>query len=98
MLLGGTNFSEFKAILKEGQEAVMNGDQIVSESISEVAISYGAIINTVIEFIIIGFAVFMIIREYVISQRKKENAPAPPPSPSKEEALLSEIRDILKEK
>lgn len=98
LLLGGVDFADLKVILKEGSEAVMNGDQVVTAAISEVAVSYGIFINTVIDFIIIGFAIFIIIKAYAKSQKKKEEAPAPPPAPSKEEVLLSEIRDILKEK
>lgn len=98
LLLGGTDFSELKVVLKEGSEAVMNGDQVVTPAVSEVAISYGLWVNTVIDFIIIAFAIFIIIKAYNKTQKKKEEAPAPPPEPSKEEVLLGEIRDLLKEK
>lgn len=98
LLLGGVDFADLKVILKAGSEAVMNGDQVVTAAVSEVAISYGVFINTVIDFIIIGFAIFMIIKAYTKTQKKEEAAPAAPPEPSKEEVLLSEIRDILKEK
>ncbi len=98
LLLGGVNFSELKIVLQAGSEAVMNGNQVVTPAIKEVAISYGVFINTIIDFIIIGFAIFMIIRAYEKSKKKEEAAPAAPPAPSKEEVLLSEIRDILKEK
>lgn len=98
LLLGGVDFAELKVILKEGSAAVMSGDQVVTPAVSEVAVSYGVFINTVIDFIIIGFAIFMIIRAYNKTQKKVEEAPAPPPAPSKEEVLLAEIRDILKEK
>ncbi len=98
LLLGGVNFSELKIILQAGSEAVMNGDKIVTPAVTEVAISYGVFINTIIDFIIIGFAIFMIIKAYEKSKKKEEAAPAAPPAPSKEEVLLGEIRDILKEK
>jgi len=98
MLLGGVDFAELKVILKEGSEAVMNGDQVVTPAISEVAISYGLWINTIIDFVIIAFAIFMIIKAYNKTQKKEEEAPAPPPAPSTEEVLLTEIRDLLKEK
>jgi len=98
LLMGGADFADLKVVLKEGSAAIMNGDQIVTAAVSEVAISYGVFINTIIDFIIIGFAIFMIIRAYNKSQKKKEEAPAAPPAPSKEEVLLGEIRDILKEK
>jgi len=98
LLLGGVDFTDLKVILKEGSQAVMSGDQVLSPAISEVAISYGVFVNTIIDFIIIGFAIFMIIRAYQKTQKKEEAAPAAPAAPSKEEVLLSEIRDILKEK
>ena len=98
LLMGGVDFTDLKVILKEGSDAVMNGDQVVNTAVSEVAISYGVFVNTIIDFVIIGFAIFMIVRAYNKSQKKKEEAPAAPPAPSKEEVLLGEIRDILKEK
>ncbi|WP_167617435.1 large-conductance mechanosensitive channel protein MscL [Maribellus sediminis] len=98
MLLGGVDFADLKLLLKEGSEAVMNGDQVVTPAVSEVAISYGLWINTMIDFVIIAFAIFIIIKAYNKTQKKEEEAPAPPPAPSTEEVLLTEIRDILKEK
>jgi len=98
LLLGGVDFADLKVVLKQGTEAVMNGDQVVTPAVSEVAIAYGVFIMTIIDFIIIGFAIFMIVKAYNKSKKKKEEAPAPPPAPSKEEVLLTEIRDILKEK
>jgi large conductance mechanosensitive channel len=98
MLLGGVDFADLKVILKEGSEAVMSGDQVVTPAVSEVAISYGLWINTIIDFIIIAFAIFIIIKAYNNTQKKEEEAPAPPPAPSTEEVLLTEIRDLLKEK
>lgn len=98
LLLGGVDFADLKLILKEGSAAVMNGDQVITAAVKEVAISYGIFISTVIDFVIIGFAIFMIIKAYSKTQKKAEEAPAAPPAPSKEELLLGEIRDILKEK
>ena len=98
ILLGGVDFAELKYVLKEGSEAVMAGEKVVTAAVSEVAVGYGLFIMTIIDFIIIAFVIFMIIRAYNKSQKKKEEAPAAPPAPTKEEVLLSEIRDILKEK
>jgi len=55
-------------------------------------------VNTVLDFIIVAFAIFMVIKAYNRMKKKEEVAPAAPPAPSKEEVLLGEIRDILKEK
>jgi large conductance mechanosensitive channel len=93
MLLGNVDFSELKIVL---QQAVMNGDV---ES-PEVAISYGMFINTIITFVIVAFAIFMVVKGYnkmkSNMEKKEEEAPAAPPAPSKEEVLLTEIRDLLK--
>lgn len=99
LLLGGTDFSKLRLILKPAQEAVMNGDTVVTPAIAEVAIKYGTFINTVLDFIIVAFSIFMVIKAFN-SMKKKEAAapPPPPPGPTKEEVLLTEIRDILKEK
>lgn len=98
LLLGGTDFSDLKIVLREGSDAVLNGEQVVSPAVNEVALNYGLFINTVIDFLIIGFAIFWIVKTYNKTKKKKEEAPAAPPAPSKEEVLLTEIRDILKEK
>lgn len=101
LLLGNTDFSKLRIVLKEGSEAVMNGDQVVSPAIAEVAIKYGVFVNTVLDFLIVAFSIFMVIKAFNKMKKKEEAAPAAPPAPpapSKEEVLLTEIRDILKEK
>jgi len=98
LLLGNRDFGNMRVILKHAQDAVMQGDQIITPAIAEVSVKYGAFINTVLDFIIVAFAIFMVIKAYNRMKRKEEVAPAAPPAPSKEEVLLGEIRDILKEK
>ena len=85
LLVGGVNFSGLTVTLKEA-----------TESAKAVTLNYGVFIQTVIDFVIIAFAIFMLIKG-MNAMKKKEEA-APPPPPSKEETLLSEIRDILKQK
>ena len=93
MLLGNVDFSELKVVL---QEATMNGDI----EVSEVAISYGMFLNTIITFVIVAFAIFMVVKGYnkmkANMEKKEAEAPAAPPAPTKEEVLLTEIRDLLK--
>lgn len=93
MLLGNVDFSNLKIVL---QEASTNGDVVVPE----VAIGYGVFLNTIITFIIVAFAVFMVVKGYnkmkTSMEKKEEEAPASPPGPTKEEVLLTEIRDLLK--
>lgn len=93
MLTGGINFSSWKIVLKQ---AVLDGQgAVVSE---EVAVNFGNTIAVVLDFIIIAFAVFCMIKAINSFHRKKEEAPPAPPEPSAEEKLLTEIRDLLKEK
>ena len=63
----------------------------------DIVIGYGAFIQTVIDFIIIALCIFLVIKLMNRLHKKKEDEPAAPPEPSKEEVLLTEIRDLLKE-
>ena len=97
MLTGGVDFSAWKIVLKP---AVAGADGVI-DAATEVAIKYGAFLATILDFIIIAFAVFCLIKFLNKLHRKKEEAPAQPPAPpepTKEEVLLTEIRDLLKEK
>ena len=96
MLTGGVDFSNWKIVLKQ---AVAGADGVIDAS-TEVAIRYGSFLANIIDFLIIAFAVFCIIKFLNSLHRKKEEAPAAPPAPpepSAEEKLLTEIRDLLKE-
>ncbi|MEL7020085.1 MAG: large-conductance mechanosensitive channel protein MscL [Bacteroidota bacterium] len=90
MLLGGVNFSD---LAMELQPAVMSETGEVAKE--AVLLKYGAFIQTIIDFLIIAFAIFMVLKAYNASQKKAEEAPAAPPAPSNEEVLLGEIRDLL---
>lgn len=94
MLLGDSRFSELKIILKE---AAMEGTEVVTPAITW---NYGAFIQAVVDFVIVGTAIFIVIKGMNSLKRKKEEAPAPAaaPEPTKEEVLLTEIRDLLKNK
>ncbi|MCZ4410123.1 large-conductance mechanosensitive channel protein MscL [Cryomorphaceae bacterium 1068] len=97
LLLGGVDFAELKYVLTAGKAESMEG---AGDAVAEVAISYGVFINAILTFIIVAFAVFMVIRSYNKMKdkmaKKAEETPAPPPAPTKEEVLLGEIRDLLK--
>lgn len=86
VVLGGVNFSDLKVTLKEAV-----GDT------AAVTINYGSFVQTVFDFVIIASAIFFAIKGINMLQKKKEEAPAAPPAPTKEETLLTEIRDLLKE-
>ncbi|OUS15897.1 mechanosensitive ion channel protein MscL [Nonlabens dokdonensis] len=88
---GGVDFKDLKIILSE---AVVGADGVVTKP--ENAIMYGEWVNTIISLIIIGFVLFIIVKAYNKARKPKE-APAPA-GPSKEEVLLTEIRDALRAK
>ena len=93
LALGGVDFSNLKVVLKE---AVMNGEDVVTEAVS---INYGMFINNVISFIIVAACLFFIIKAMNSLKKKEEEAPAEPeapPPPPREQVLLEEIRDLLK--
>ena len=95
MLTGGVDFSAWKIVLKE---AVV--DASGAEVAAEVAIKYGSFLATILDFLIIAFAVFCLIKFLNGLHKKKEEAPAAPPAPpepSAEEKRLTEIRDLLKD-
>ena len=85
MLMGGVNFGDLAFTLKEA-----SGDA------AAVVVGYGSFIQTVIDFVIIAFAIFMAIKAMNSMKKKEEEAPAAPPKPSAEVELLTEIRDNLK--
>ena len=91
-LLGDSKFTEYKFVLKE---AVMQGEEVIKPAIT---FNYGNFIQVVIDFLIIGVSIFFVIKAMNSLKKKKEEAPAPaaPPAPTKEETLLTEIRDLLK--
>ncbi|BEG98086.1 large-conductance mechanosensitive channel protein MscL [Bacteroides sedimenti] len=92
-LFGGANFTELKWVVKE---AVYGADGKVITPAS--TLNYGNFIQTTIDFVIIAFVIFLFIKFFASLNRKKEEIPSEPPAPTKEEKLLTEIRDILKEK
>jgi large conductance mechanosensitive channel len=98
LLLGKVDFKELKVVIQSGKDAVMNGTQVITPAVSEVSLNYGAFAQNVFDFVIIGFCIFLVLKAYQKVVKQKEEAPAAPPEPTNEEKLLSEIRDILKEK
>lgn len=93
LLIGGVKFENLKVLLKHAHTDPATGK--VTEAVS---INYGNFINTALDFIIIAFAIFLIVKLINGLKRKEEAKPAPVPPPTKEEQLLEEIRDLLKER
>lgn len=87
VLLGGVDFSDLAFIVKEA-----------TGEAPAVVISYGSFIQTLIDFTIIAFAIFMLVKGINSLKKEEEQAPETPPEPTKEELLLTEIRDLLKSK
>ena len=81
MIMGGVDFSSLAIALGEAEGAA--------------SINYGVFINTVLDFVIVAFAIFMVIKGLNSMKKKEEEKPAEPPKPSAEEQLLTEIRDLL---
>jgi large conductance mechanosensitive channel len=89
LVIGWVDFKELKYVLSE---PVVQGGQVVAEGAS---INYGNFIQTLIDFIIIAFAIFMMVKAINRMKRKEEAAPATP-TPTKQELLLEDIRDLLR--
>ena len=87
MALGGVDFSDLAMTLKAA-----------TAEAEAVTLNYGSFIQTVVDFLIIAFAIFMVIKAMNSMKKKEEEKPAEPPKPSAEESLLSEIRDLLKDR
>jgi len=98
LLLGKVNFTDLAITLKDAVPAVIENGQEVKPAVAAVTLNYGTFIQTTVDFLIIAFAIFMVVKAMNTLKRKAEEAPKPPPAPSKEEVLLTEIRDLLKNK
>ena len=90
-ILNGVNFRNLKLVIQQAQTDV-NGAVLKPE----VAITYGNFIQGVIEFIIIAFCIFLVVKAFNAMRKKDAEVPAAPPAPSTEEQILMEIRDLLK--
>ena len=93
LLVGGVNFTDLKIVLKH---AVTEGDKVITPAVT---INYGNFLQVTLDFIIIAFAIFMMIKGMnALNKKKTEEAPATPPAPPADVQLLTEIRDLLKDK
>jgi large conductance mechanosensitive channel len=87
LLLGKVDFAQLKIVLQPADPA---------RKLAEVAVGYGAFFNTIIQFLIVAFVVFLMIKLLNAMRRQEAKAPTAPPAPSPTETLLTEIRDLLK--
>lgn len=92
IITGGEGYKNLKYVITEGKAAVDG-----AAAVEEVAINYGIFIQNIVDFLIIAFSIFVCLRIIMKFKKKEEEAPAPAPEPTKEEVLLTEIRDLLKQ-
>jgi len=92
LLIGNADFSDLFVNLSGGQYATLQAAQ----EAGAVTINYGSWVNTVLDFVIVAFAIFLVVQQMNRWQKQKEEAPKAPPEPPKQEQLLAEIRDLLK--
>lgn len=92
VLVGGVDFTDLSVEIKKA------ATDAAGEVVPAVTLNYGQFIQTTIDFVIVAFAIFMMIKVMNSLKKKEEEAPAAPATPSKEEELLTEIRDLLKNK
>lgn len=101
-LTSGVEFKDLKYVIQDGVPASTLPDGTVVDAVKEVAIGYGAFINTILDFIIIAFAIFVVIKAMNTAKKRFEKQkieePAKAPEPTAEEKLLMEIRDAIKAK
>jgi large conductance mechanosensitive channel len=93
LALGGVDFSNMFIVLKEGATPGPYASLAVAKEAGAVTFAYGLLINTIVNFLIVAFALFMVIK--AVNAAKRPPAPAAAPEPSKEEVLLTQIRDLL---
>jgi len=94
LVTGGVDFSERFVVLKEGAQAGPYATVAAAKAAGAITLNIGVFINLIVNFVIVAFALFMVVKAMNTARRQKEAAPAPP-APTKEELLLTEIRDLL---
>lgn len=85
VIIGGVDFTDLAVTIKEA-----------TETAEAVTLNYGSFIQTIIDFVIIAFAIFMVVKGMNALKKKEETAAVPAPGPTKDQELLTEIRDLLK--
>ena len=91
LLIGGIDFANFFVTLKGGSFPTLEA----AKTAGAVTINYGLFINAVIRFVIVAFAIFVLVKQINRMRWEEAEAPTAPPAPTREEVLLTEIRDLL---
>ncbi len=98
LLLGNVDFSNIFFVLKDGATPGPYASLAAAKSAGAVAMGWGIFINSIINFLIVAFAIFMVVKAMNKMKRQQEAAPAAPPPPPRSEVLLEEIRNLLAKK
>jgi large conductance mechanosensitive channel len=97
LLLGGVDFKDFFVVLKEGAKAAPPYATLAAAKAAEaVTLNFGQFLNAIINFVIVAWAIFLLVKGINRLRREQEAAPPPPAPPARQEVLLEEIRDLLK--
>ncbi len=96
-LIGGADFSDLKYKIQDGTaETLDSTGKLITKSVPEVYIRYGEFITTIIDFMAVAFAMFLVVKAMNNLKKKEAEAPSAPPAPTADQKLLTEIRDLLK--
>lgn len=95
LFLGGADFSNFFLMVKSGAAPGPYASLAAAKEAGAVVVGYGALFNTLVNFLIVAFALFMLVKAMNATRRQQAQAAAPAAPPSKEEVLLTQIRDLL---
>jgi large conductance mechanosensitive channel len=96
LALGGVDFENLFVVLKQGVEIVGPYASLAdAKTAGAVTVNYGLFFNNILSFLIVAFAMFMVVKAMNSMKKKEEAKPAAPPKPSAQEVLLGEIRDLL---
>lgn len=99
LITGKMDFSQLKLILQPAVEEVLDeAGNVITPAVAEISLNYGSFIQSIISFLLIALAVFSLVKVLSKLQRKKKEEPKPEPKPDPQIVLLTEIRDLLKEK
>ena len=97
LALGGVDFSNMFVVLREGTKAAGPYASLAdAKAAGAVTLNYGVFFNAIVSFIIVAFAIFMVVKAANTLKQEQAEAPAAPPAPTKDQVLLTEIRDLLK--
>ena len=97
LALGGVDFTNMFVTLRDGAKAASPYASLAdAKAAGAVTLNYGVFVNSIISFLIVAFAIFMVVKGANSLKQQQAEAPATPPAPTKDQVLLTEIRDLLK--